>query len=62
MISSWAPRLDLFNVGSNWHSSFGTPDNDMSDSNYGSLVANNGAGTLNLWSPRTIQMALIYSF
>jgi len=55
-------RLDIFNVGSNWHSQFRTPDNDMSDCNYGSLAGCNGAGTLNLWTPRTIQMALIYSF
>jgi hypothetical protein len=62
-------RLDIFNVGSNWHSTINNlvPDNRLTDCNYGSLTPCNAlTGTpenpLNLWTPRVIQMSLSYSF
>jgi hypothetical protein len=60
-------RLDIFNLGSSWHSSMQSPDNRLTDCNYGSLVgcnALNGTAynSLNLWTPRTLQMSLTYSF
>jgi len=67
-------RLEIFNTGSNWHSTAHFPDQTVSDSpanctpgpsgncSFGSLVSLNGAGTLNLWNPRTLQLSLTYSF
>ena len=60
-------RLDIFNVGSSWHSVLQSPDNRMTDCNYGSIVGCNALnGTpynaLNLWTPRTLQMSLTYMF
>ena len=55
-------RLEIFNVGSNWHSVARIPDNNLQDNNYGFLGPNNGAGTLNLYTPRILQMSLVYSF
>jgi hypothetical protein len=71
-------RLEIFNVGSNWHSnsqSGRVPDNNFTDPNFGSLVGlnpscgsggcalpNNQWSRLNLWTPRTLQMSLVYSF
>jgi hypothetical protein len=55
-------RLEIFNVGSNWHSIGRIPDNSLTDNNFGSLVPNNGAGNLNLFTPRVLQMSLVYSF
>lgn len=56
-------RLDMFNVGSNGHSKLLTPDHRLTDSNFGSLASNNGVpASLQLWTPRTIQLRLLYSF
>lgn len=62
-------RLDLFNVGSNWHSNINNlfPDGRLTDCNYGWLVPCNSLNgtpynSYNLWTPRTIQMSLMYSF
>lgn len=69
-------RLEIFNLGSNWHSTPRIPDNNLGDSNFGSLAGVNptcGAGgacalsnsrwaDFNLWTPRTLQMSLVYSF
>ena len=55
-------RLEIFNVGSNWHSVARIPDNNAQDNNFGFLGPNNGAGTLNLYTPRILQMSLVYSF
>jgi hypothetical protein len=70
-------RLEIFNVGSNWHSVSRVPSNDMQNNNFGSLVPANStcSGTppvcsltnsnwahLNLWTPRVLQMSLVYSF
>ena len=60
-------RLDIFNVGSDWHSSIQVPDNRPPDCNYGSLVGCNALsgtpfGSLNLWTPRILQMSLTYMF
>jgi Carboxypeptidase regulatory-like domain/TonB dependent receptor-like, beta-barrel/TonB-dependent Receptor Plug Domain len=55
-------RLEIFNVGSNWHSVARIPDNNLQDNNYGFLGPNNGAGSLNLYTPRLLQMSLVYSF
>jgi len=67
-------RLEIFNFLSSWHSGAVIPDNRVTDSpagctpgpsgtcNFGSLVPLNGLGSLNLWTPRVIQMALIYKF
>ncbi len=69
-------KLEIYNLGSTWHSNPGVmyPDATLSDSPagctvgasgtcaFGSLVPLNGAGKLNLWTPRTIQMSLVYKF
>ena len=68
-------RLEIFNVGSNWHAGALIPDGSLSDSNYGSLVTSNPTcnmgvcslpnskwASLKLWTPRTLQMSLVYSF
>ncbi|MGA7926026.1 MAG: carboxypeptidase regulatory-like domain-containing protein [Candidatus Sulfotelmatobacter sp.] len=62
-------RLELFNTGSNWHSMARIPDGGMGDNNFGSIVPFNSPGlstnvwnNLNLWTPHTIQMSLVYSF
>jgi Carboxypeptidase regulatory-like domain/TonB-dependent Receptor Plug Domain len=56
-------RIDIFNLGSNWHSELRNPDNTLTDSNFGSLVSSNGIpASLQLWTPRTIQLSLMYSF
>jgi hypothetical protein len=62
-------RLEIFNVGSNWHSMARIPDGGMGDNNFGSIVPFNSPGlpandwnNLNLWTPHTIQMSLVYSF
>jgi hypothetical protein len=55
-------RLEIFNVGSNWHSVARIPDNNFTDNNFGFLGPNNGAGSLNLYTPRVLQMSLVYSF
>jgi Carboxypeptidase regulatory-like domain/TonB dependent receptor/TonB-dependent Receptor Plug Domain len=55
-------RLEIFNVGSNWHSVARIPDNNLQDNNFGFLGPNNGAGSLNLYTPRVLQMSLVYSF
>lgn len=54
-------KLEIFNVGSEWHSSSPTPSTWIG-SGFGRLVANDGAGALHLWQPRTIQMDLKYRF
>ncbi len=67
-------RVEIFNTGSNWHSTAHFPDTNVSDSpanctpgpsgncSFGSLVPLNGVGRLNLWTPRTIQASLTYLF
>jgi hypothetical protein len=68
-------RLEIFNVGSNWHSVGRVPDGNVTDSNFGSLVGSNPTcsnglcglpnsqwSRINLWTPRTLQMSLVYSF
>lgn len=67
-------RLEIFNTGSNWHSNPPFPDSTVSDSptsctpgpagncSFGSLVSLNGVGSLNLWTPRTLQVSLSYLF
>lgn len=55
-------KVEIFNVGSEWHSDAPTPDHTLWDSTFGSIVPNNGSGALSLWTPRTIQMDLKYSF
>lgn len=54
-------KLEIFNVGSEWHSSPPTPATWVG-SGFGRLVPNDGAGALHLWQPRTIQMDLKYRF
>jgi hypothetical protein len=55
-------RLEIFNVGSNWHSNAVVPDSNLQDNNFGFLGPNNGAGALNLYAPRRLQMSLVYAF
>jgi hypothetical protein len=66
-------RLEIFNVGSNWHSNSQSliPDGGLGDNNFGSLVPKqpSAAGlspetwsSLNLWRPRVLQLSLVYSF
>lgn len=67
-------RLEIYNVFSSWHSGQVFPNNTLYSSPagctpgpsgncaFGSLVPLNGLGALNLWNPRIIQMALVYSF
>lgn len=69
-------KLEIFNFGSTWHSNENLvyPNNVLASSPpgcttgpsgncaFGSLVPLNGAGSLNLWNPRKIQMSLLYSF
>jgi hypothetical protein len=64
-------KLEIFNFGSTWHSSENLvyPNNKLASSpagctagpsgncSFGSLVPLNGAGALNLWNPRKIQMS-----
>jgi len=67
-------RLEVFNLGSNWHSTSRFPDATVTDSAanctpgpagncaFGSLVSLNGVGSTNLWTPRTLQVSLTYLF
>jgi Carboxypeptidase regulatory-like domain/TonB dependent receptor/TonB-dependent Receptor Plug Domain len=69
-------KLEIFNSGSTWHSNENLlyPNNVLASSpagctagpsgncSFGSLVPLNGAGSLNLWNPRKIEMSLLYSF
>jgi hypothetical protein len=70
-------RLEIFNVGSNWRSVGRVPDGTVTDPNFGSLVGlnptcsssggdcglpNNEWSRINLWTPRVLQMSLVYSF
>jgi hypothetical protein len=65
-------RVDIFNVGSNWHSQLlMAPSNYIGNNNLGSLVPLQGSqymislaewASLNLWTPRTIQLSLQYTF
>jgi hypothetical protein len=68
-------RLEIFNVGSNWHSVGQVPDGVFTDTQFGSLVKANPTcssgvcslpnsqwSRLNLWTPRVLQMSLVYSF
>jgi hypothetical protein len=72
-----AYRLEIFNLGSTWHSDFGgahNPNANMTSSrvgctpgpsgtcDFGSIVPLNGLGAGNLWNPRVLQMSLTYSF
>jgi hypothetical protein len=67
-------RLEIFDFLSSWHTGAVIPDNNVTDSpagctpgpsgtcKFGSLVPLNGLGSLNLWTPRVLQIALIYKF
>jgi len=61
-------RLEIFNAGSNWHSVPRIPDNNIQDGNFGWLYSKDpiltpaGAAHYQLWTPRKIQMSLVYSF
>jgi hypothetical protein len=67
-------RLEIFNALSSTHTGQHLFDNNLSDSpanctpgptgncSFGSTVSLNGAGALNYWNPRILQMALVYSF
>lgn len=66
-------RVEIFNVGSNWHNTGHIPDNNVTDGNFGMLTgtlpsAYSGIITqsqwtnLNLWTPRVLQLSLVYSF
>jgi len=67
-------RLEIFNVFSSTHTGGIFPNNRIISSPtnctpgpsgncaFGSLVPLNGLGALNLWNPRVLQMALVYSF
>jgi len=59
-------RLELFNVGSTWHSATGLlePQSTVTSSTFGSLLAgtNQAIGKANLFSPYRIQMGLQYNF
>jgi hypothetical protein len=65
-------RVDIFNLGSNWHSELRTPDQTIGDNNFGSLAPFQSSqysgisaaewAKLNLWTPRTIQLSLQYTF
>jgi len=67
-------RLEIFNVFSSTHTGQHFFNNVVSSSpanctpgpsgncSFGSLVPLNGAGALNFWNPRVLQMALVYSF
>ncbi len=73
-----AYRLEIFNLGSTWHSFYGgsydDPSSNMTSSpvgctpgpsgtcDFGSIVPLNGLGAGNLWNPRILQMSLTYSF
>ena len=71
-------RLDIFNVGSNWHAKndFGgsnlVPGNNVGGCTFGSLagIINSASGCspdgttpgARVWYPRTLQLSLVYSF
>lgn len=59
-------RLEIFNLGSTWHSASNLlePDASVPDANFGSLYTEIGPqyGKTNLWAPHTIQMGLQYNF
>jgi hypothetical protein len=73
-----AYRLEIFNLGSTWHSTYGgtthEPSSNITSSpvgctpgpsgtcDFGSIVPLNGLGAGNLWNPRVLQMSLTYSF
>ncbi len=59
-------RLEMFNLGSTWHSSAQLlePDSTVTDSTFGSLLtsATPAIGKANQFSPHRIQMSLQYNF
>jgi len=59
-------RLEIFNVGSTWHSSTSLlePDSNVTDGSFGSLLTSSdpAIGKANQFSPYRIQMGLQYSF
>ncbi|HZT68888.1 MAG TPA: TonB-dependent receptor [Terriglobia bacterium] len=67
-------RLEMYNLFSSTHTGTHFFNNVVTSSpanctpgpsgncSFGSLVPLNGAGALNFWNPRIIQMALVYSF
>lgn len=57
-------RLEIFNVGSNWHSAPPTPSSWVTSPSFGRLVPMDGSGDLALHehTQRTIQMDLKYTF
>lgn len=59
-------RLDVFNLGSSWHSTevgndYLFPDATVTDSNFGSLI-NPNYGTASLWNPRILQLTGQFNF
>ncbi len=66
-------RAEIFNVGSSWHSVGQIPDDNVTDgqfgilsntvpSSYSGLITQSEWTKLNLWTPRTLQLSLVYSF
>jgi len=64
-------RLEIFNVGSNWHSLnnfYGSnliPGSGLGGCNFGALASigcNPYSVAANLWNPHILQMSLVYSF
>jgi hypothetical protein len=56
-------RVEIFNLGSTWHSNTGQlfPDSTVTDSNFGSLI-NPTYGNVSLWNPRILQLTAQYTF
>jgi hypothetical protein len=64
-------RVEIFNVGSNWHGLndyYGTnliPGNSVGGCNFGALASigcDQYSANAHLWNPRNLQMSLVYSF
>jgi hypothetical protein len=66
-------RAEIFNVGSNWHSMGRVPDNNVTDGQFGmlsnvvpsaysGLISQSQWTNMNLWTPRVLQLSLVYSF
>jgi hypothetical protein len=66
-------RAEIFDVGSNWHSQGLIPGNTVGNGNFGSfsnpvpsaysgLISQSNWTSLNVWTPRVLQLSLVYSF
>jgi hypothetical protein len=64
-------RLEIFNVGSNWHSNNanlvpngggGCAFGSLGNAGCSAIPLNSSSTDLNLWTPRVLQMSLVYSF